>query len=93
MNLQVVSNQIAIKINLQYYKKRNLLLYNVYQIYAELIQQSFFSKVDIVKALLDGGADVNAKNKKGTTALTHAMKNGNTGLVKLLKEAGGIRNT
>ena len=41
-----------------------------------------------VKALLAAGADVNAKNNDGVTALMRALQEGNQQMVKLLKEAG-----
>src|SRR5687767_13589941 len=41
-----------------------------------------------VKALLDKGADVNAKFRYGTTALFKAAEKGNTEVVKLLIERG-----
>jgi len=43
---------------------------------------------DIVKLLLEKGADVNAKNHYGTTALKAASDIGHTDIVKMLKEAG-----
>ena len=44
--------------------------------------------VDIVKALLDKGADVNIKAEDGSTALSWSLKKGNTETVALLKKAG-----
>ena len=44
--------------------------------------------VDIIKALLDKGADVNIKANDGATALSWALKKGNTNTVALLKKAG-----
>ena len=44
--------------------------------------------VDIVKAMLDKGANVNLKADDGSTALSWALKKGNTGTVALLKKAG-----
>jgi hypothetical protein len=41
-----------------------------------------------VKALLDGGADVNAKFRYGTTALFKAAEKGHTEVVKVLLERG-----
>jgi len=41
-----------------------------------------------VKSLLAAGADVNAKSRKGWTALKIAQVAGNTRMVKLLREAG-----
>ena len=39
---------------------------------------------EIVKALLDKGADVNAKSKDGVTALMWASQDGHTEIVKAL---------
>lgn len=42
----------------------------------------------IIQAFIDKGADINMKNKDGATALTWAMKKGNTATVALLKKLG-----
>jgi ankyrin repeat protein len=42
----------------------------------------------IVQLLLEKGADVNAKNKYGETALMYAAENGHTETVQLLLEKG-----
>jgi ankyrin repeat protein len=42
----------------------------------------------IIQALLDSGADLNIKRKDGTTALSLALKKGNTATVEMLKKAG-----
>ena len=44
--------------------------------------------LDIVTALLDAGADVNAKDKFGCTALTYAVKGGHIQVVEALLKAG-----
>ncbi len=45
-------------------------------------------QTDIVQALLEAGADINAKDKYGkTTALMFAAANGHTDVVELLKKA------
>ena len=44
----------------------------------------------IIQALLDKGAMINMKDKHGVTALSWAMKKGNTATVDLLRKAGAI---
>jgi ankyrin repeat protein len=41
-----------------------------------------------VKVLIDAGADVNAKNKDGKTALMWAARYGHTEVAEILKQAG-----
>jgi hypothetical protein len=48
--------------------------------------------VENVRALLDGGADVNYANHKGVTALQKAALKGYAGIVKLLLERGADVN-
>lgn len=43
---------------------------------------------EIIQALLDSGADVNIKRKDGSTALSQALKKGNTATVAMLRKAG-----
>ena len=47
-----------------------------------------YDDVEMIQALLDNGADVNAKSKDGATPLSWASKKGNTATVALLKKAG-----
>jgi ankyrin repeat protein len=44
---------------------------------------------EVAEALLTAGADVNAKNNNDETALKIAQDEGHTGMVKLLRQAGG----
>ncbi|HMF16934.1 MAG TPA: ankyrin repeat domain-containing protein, partial [Gemmataceae bacterium] len=46
----------------------------------------------VVQALLDGGADVNAKDEVGTTVLMHAVLDADLGVVKLLLSKGADAN-
>ncbi|MBZ8182743.1 ankyrin repeat domain-containing protein [Oscillatoria salina] len=46
----------------------------------------------IVQKILQHGADVNAKDNDGNTALSIAKKAGNTEIIQLLKEAGAEEN-
>jgi ankyrin repeat protein len=47
---------------------------------------------EIVQLLLEKGADVNAKNKYGRTALIYATERGYTEIVQLLLEKGADVN-
>ncbi|MFZ3091694.1 MAG: ankyrin repeat domain-containing protein [Nitrospirota bacterium] len=55
---------------------------------ANLIEAARKGDTAGVNALLNKGADVNAKDKYGWTALMLASKKGHTGIVQLLKKAG-----
>ena len=44
--------------------------------------------MDVAKLLIENGADVNAKDNDGVTALMQASENGHTEIVSLLKSAG-----
>ena len=44
--------------------------------------------LEIVKLLIDSGADINVKDKKGRTALRYAVKNGHLEVVKYLIDKG-----
>lgn len=45
--------------------------------------------VEVIKVLLSSGANVNAKNRYGHTALTYAERGRNEEIIRILKEAGG----
>ena len=47
-----------------------------------------FDRPEIIQDLLDHGAQINAKSKDGSTALSWAIKKGNTATVSLLKKRG-----
>lgn len=51
---------------------------------ADLLAAASKGDADAVKALLDRGADVNARNSYGATALTYAADKGHVAVVKLL---------
>ena len=44
----------------------------------------------MVKALLAKGAEVNAQDLSGQTALNLAVRKGHTRIVEVLKKAGGV---
>jgi ankyrin repeat protein len=58
----------------------------------DLIAAARKSDLAAVKALLDKGADVNAKNRYGATALSYAAERGSVEVVKLLIERGADVN-
>jgi len=43
---------------------------------------------EIVRMLIEGGSDVNARDREGVAALTHAQRKGQTEVVRLLRAAG-----
>jgi hypothetical protein len=49
--------------------------------------------LEIVKQLLKEGVDPNARDAKGDTALVWAMRRGNTPAVRILEQAGAMRDT
>jgi ankyrin repeat protein len=53
-----------------------------------LILEAPMGSVESVKALLEGGARINAKDMHGDTALSCAKQSGNTAVVQFLKKAG-----
>ena len=57
----------------------------------KLIRSSMFGNIEAVKRLLKEGADVNAKNSEGYTALSLASDNGHTEIVKMLLATKGIK--
>ena len=58
----------------------------------DLIQASFNGDILKVKKLLEEGADINAKDEDGKSALQMASSYGHTDIVKLLLEAGADIN-
>lgn len=62
------------------------------QINEELLNASIRGNIETVQTLLDKGADVNAKNNGGYTALWWASFNGHADIVKLLIENGADIN-
>ena len=51
-------------------------------------QTKTIPNVEIVKVLVQKGADVNARNKNGLTSLTRATLNRQQDIVRLLQEHG-----
>jgi ankyrin repeat protein len=58
-----------------------------------LIQASAEGKTDVVKSLLEKGADINALDGDGWTAMREASRNGHTEVVRLLLEKGADIST
>ncbi|MBA7714258.1 hypothetical protein ES703_123275 [subsurface metagenome] len=56
--------------------------------YTPLMMAANNGQHDLVKFLITKGADVNAKAKDGSTALSKATKENDTAMVKLLKNSG-----
>jgi ankyrin repeat protein len=44
---------------------------------------------EVVRLLVDSGADVNLSDKDGVTPLAHARKKGFTGIIEILENSGG----
>jgi hypothetical protein len=53
-----------------------------------LIIAAGLGHIDIVRTLLQAGADANMKDEKGLTALAWALVKGHTDIVELLKKHG-----
>ena len=54
----------------------------------KLIEAVKANDIEEVKRLIEAGADINAKNKDGGTALSYALIAANLEIVKLLIETG-----
>ncbi len=55
---------------------------------SQLIEAATFGQTWMIKALLEAGADVAAKDDNGVTSLRVAAFNGHTETIELLKKAG-----
>ena len=53
---------------------------------------AWFGHIDVMRILIDKGADVNAKNKNGATALILAADKGNAEIVSFLIDKGADVN-
>jgi len=60
--------------------------------WAEITQAAFDKKYEIVKSLIEGGADVNARRKDGTPLLMLASAHGQIEIVRLLIDNGADIN-
>lgn len=57
--------------------------------YTPLMWATFEGDIDEVRSIIDGGADLSAKNSKGMTALDIAKFNRHEEIIKLLLKSGG----
>ena len=57
-----------------------------------LMHATWFGHIDVMRILIDKGADVNAKNKNGATALILAADKGNAEIVSFLIDKGADFN-
>ena len=62
------------------------------QLNKKLLDATYFGNIDVVKELLEKGADVNAKDKHGWTPLHAAATAGHTEIAKLLIDKGANVN-
>ena len=60
--------------------------------FVPIIMAASRGRLEVVRALLDGGADPNALDRRGVTALHHAAGEGNAELVHLLLDRGANPN-
>jgi len=58
-----------------------------------LLYASKFNNFELVRLLVDRGANINARNSDGGTALAIAQMNGNTQISNFLLERGAVQNT
>jgi len=58
-----------------------------------LMHAAWFGHIDVMRILIDKGADVNAKNKNGATALILAADKGNAEIVSFLIDKGADFNS
>ena len=70
----------------------NPLLASAGNINQDLLEAARVGNTETVKALIDAGADVNARLKSGTTALMIASGSGHTETVRALIDAGADVN-
>ena len=52
-----------------------------------LMEACFYKREELIKILIQNGADVLIKNKRGEDAFNFAMKQGNLEMIKMIKEA------
>ena len=57
-----------------------------------LITAAFKNRTDVVRYMLDKGADVNKQARQGWTALHHASIKNNTDVMRMLLQHGAIKD-
>jgi ankyrin repeat protein len=55
-----------------------------------LMFAAHYCPLDVMTAIIDAGADINAKDTSGKTALNHALEWGNTENADYLRDKGAV---
>lgn len=71
---------------------RNYIEINPQEAYKEFLEAARTGDKSVLKALINGGIDVNFKDDRGLTALMHARGDGHNEIIKMLIDAGANIN-